>query len=197
MDGSQLRLSRVLLENSGDALHGVPISSDGWRSKQFVNLAQAADGFHLATIDTENEPVAYSKNSHKPFSRGRDREGDARRSTAVLRQDADELHHARTWQYASERVALQKAEKIAAIADRQFRFKRKFLQQSGTKTGFTAGLANDEGARGPHVYHVVAAQLFCQDARPDSPVSADIRPSKKNHQRHTRIMEKKANVLNE
>src|SRR5215510_11639886 len=86
--------------------HCVPVPGRSRRTKQFVDLAKIADRFHVTTIYSENKPVSYSENSHKPLSRGWDVKRKARLHATAFRQDAHESNHLRTWWHGSKRIVL-------------------------------------------------------------------------------------------
>src|SRR5215472_10827983 len=48
-------LSAVFFQNSHDSGDGVPISRSCGHAEQFVNLAEIADGFHLAAIHSQHK----------------------------------------------------------------------------------------------------------------------------------------------
>lgn len=80
------------------------------------------------------------------------------------------------------------AEKIAALAQHDFRFERQLPEQCGTEPRPRSRFANHKRAGSTHVHDIELAQFPCQDARAKRPVSADIDTSKEDNESHTGIM---------
>jgi hypothetical protein len=47
----------VLFKNFRNFLNGVPIARSGRHAKDFLDLAEVSDRFHLSSIKTQNESV--------------------------------------------------------------------------------------------------------------------------------------------
>ena len=78
-------------------------------------------------------------------------------------------------------------EKIAAVAQHDFRFERQLPEQFGTERCSRSGLANDKRARGTHVHDIIVAQFSREDAWAKRPVPANIDTPEENNESHTGI----------
>jgi hypothetical protein len=66
-----LTLFVLIFQDPHDGDDGVPVSCCCRDAEEFVNLAEIADGFHVAAIDSEDELAVGADHTHEPLSAGR------------------------------------------------------------------------------------------------------------------------------
>src|SRR6185437_8784565 len=83
--------------------------------------------------------------------------------------------------------ALQ-ANKVTAIAQRNFPFERKFGKQYFTELCSRSRFTNDKGSRSAHIYNIVVAQFSRDNAWAKPSVSANIHTPQENNQSHRIVL---------
>ncbi|MFZ1132478.1 MAG: hypothetical protein WBV31_10435 [Terriglobales bacterium] len=92
---------------------------------------------------------------------------------------------------SSKRVLGLQSQKIAAIAQENFRFERQLAKQCGTEFCPGSRFTHNKGTRSTHVPDLVGAQFLGEDAGAKGSVSADIDTPKEDDKNHSPDYEEK------
>src|SRR5437867_3147960 len=76
-------------------------------------------------------------------------------------------------------------DKIAAVAEHDFRFEWQLPEQFSTERCSRSRFANDKRACSTHIHDIVVAQFSCEDAWAKRPVPANIDTPEENNESHT------------
>src|SRR5947208_10009259 len=82
-------------------------------------------------------------------------------------------------------------EKIAAVAQHDFRFEWQLPEQFSAERCSRSRFANDKGACSTHIHDIMVAQFSCEDAWAKRPVPADIDTPEENHESHSGIKKRR------
>jgi len=86
-------------------------------------------------------------------------------------------------------------EKIAAVAQHDFRFEWQLPEQFSAERCSRSRFANDKGACSTHIHDIMVAQFSCEDAWAKRPVPADIdTPEENNDRAHQRCSSRALSV---
>jgi hypothetical protein len=182
---------RLAFQNPHDRTDCVPISCRGRHAEQFVDLAEIADRFHVTTVHSEDESAFRSDESHEPLATCRKRDWNGGPETAGFRQDADESNHVRACGLRCKRILHLQANKIAAVAEHNLRFKWQLPEQFSTELCSRSRFTNDKRAGGADIHDIKVIQFFGEDAWAKRSMSADIDTSEENNESHAQIIKKK------
>src|SRR2546426_9994529 len=120
-----------------------------------------------------------------PTWRKSDRNGSP--DAAGFRQDAHESNNIRARRLSSKRILRLQTDKIAAVAQHDFRFEWQLPEQFSTERCSRSRFANDKGACSTHIHDIMVAQFSCEDAWAKRPVPANIdTPEENNDRAHQR-----------
>src|SRR3989441_4842897 len=111
---------------------------------------------------------------------------------AGFRQDAHESNNIRARRLSSKRILRLQTDKIAAVAEHDFRFEWQLPQQCSSELCSRSRFANDKRACSTHIHDIIVAQFSCEDAWAKRPVPANIDTPEENNESHTGIIEKGA-----
>src|SRR5207245_3132095 len=81
-------------------------------------------------------------------------------------------------------------DKIAAVAQHDYRCEWQLPQQCGTEPRSRSRFANDKCACGTHIHDIIVAQFSCEDAWAKRPVPANIDTPEEHNESHTGIKKK-------
>jgi len=180
----------LAFQNPHDGDDGVPIPCRRRHTEQFVNLAKIADRFHVATVHSEDESVFRRDNSHEPLPAWGKCAWNGSQAAAGFRQDAHESNNIGTCRLGPKRIFHLQADKIATVAEHNFRFEWQLPEQFSTELCSRSGFPNDKRACCTHIHDTVVAQFSCEDAWAKRSVSANIDAPEENDERHSEIIEK-------
>ncbi len=119
----------VAFQNPHDGDYGVPIPCCRLHTEQFVDLTKIADRFHVATVHSEDESVFRRDNSHEPLPARRKRAWNGSQAAVGFRQDAHESNNIRARGLGPKRIFHLQADKIATVAEHNFRFEWQLPEQ--------------------------------------------------------------------
>src|SRR2546425_5182924 len=106
---------------------------------------------------------------------------------AGFRQDAHEANNIRARRLSAKRILRLQTDKIAAVAENDFRFEWQLPQQCSTELCSSYRFANDKRARSTHIHDIIVAQFSCEDAWAKRPVPTNIDTPEENNESHTWI----------
>ena len=87
------------------------------------------------------------------------------------------------------------ADKIASVAEHNFRFEWQLPEQFGTELCSRSGFPNDKRACSTHIHDTIVAHFSGEDAWVKRPVSANIDAPEENNESHSGIIEKRRGRL--
>src|SRR2546427_490783 len=172
--------------NTDDRDYCVPIPCRRRYAAQFVDLAKIADRFHVTTVHSEDEAVFRRDNSQQPRPTWRKCDWNGSPDPAGFRQDAHESNNIRARRLGSKRILRLQTDKIAAVAEHDFRFEWQLPEQCSTELCSRSRLANDKCARSTHIHDIIVAQFSCEDAWTKGPVPANIDTPEEDNESHRR-----------
>src|SRR5205809_1968703 len=177
----------MAFQNPHDRDYGVPIPCRRRYAAQFVDLAKIADRFHVTTVHSEDESVFRRDKSQQPRPTWRKGDWNGSPDPAGSRQDAHESNDIRARRLSSKRILRLQTDKIAAVAEHDFRFEWQLPQQCSTELCSRSRFANDKRACSTHIHDIIVAQFSCEDAWAKRPVPANIdTPEENNDRAHQR-----------
>ena len=115
----------MAFQNPHDRDYCVPIPCRRRYAAQFVDLAKIADRFHVTTVHSEDESVFRRDKSQQPRPTWRKGDWSGSPDPAGSRQDAHESNDIRARRLSSKRILRLQTDKIAAVAEHDFRLDRK------------------------------------------------------------------------
>jgi len=175
---------RLAFQNPHDRKDGVPVACGRRHTKQLVDLAKIANRLHVATVDSEDESVLCRDNSHEPLPARRKCKWDVSLAAPSSRQDAHESHHIGAYRLGSKRIVPLQADKIATVAEHNFRLEWQPSEQFSTELRSRSRIPNHERACGAYIHNVIRAQSSCENAWAKRPMSANVDTSEENDESH-------------
>src|SRR2546428_1371279 len=181
---NQRPLLPLAFQNPHDRDYGVPIPCRRRYAAQFVDLAKIADRFHVTTVNSEDEAVFRRDKSQQPRPTWRKCDWNGSPDPAGFRQDAHESNNIRARRLSAKRILRLQTDKIAAVAEHDFRFEWQLPEQCRTELRSRSGFANDKRARSTHIHNIIVAQFSCEDAWAKRPVPTNIDTAEENNESH-------------
>ena len=173
-----------LTQDLGDCGHGIPVARRDRHPEEPVEHAEVADGFHVAPVQAEDEPVVPREDSQQPRAAGRKAHGHRRRRAGASGQDAHEAYDVGSHGLVREMILRHQPDNLATLADHDLRIKGKPGCQFGAELRPGDRLPDHEGARRADVDRIEVLQLFGERGRPEGSVTTDVDPSQKNDECH-------------
>jgi hypothetical protein len=138
----------------------------------------------VTTVHSEDELVLRRDYSHEPLPIGRkcDWEGSAEASGS--RQDAHKSNDVGAYRLGFERILHLQADKIATVAEHNFRLEWQLAQQRSSEFCSRARIANDKRTRSSDIHDAIVAQSPCEDAWAKRPVPANVDATNENDKSH-------------
>jgi len=149
----------LAFQNPHDRNDCVPIPCRHRYAAQFVDLAKIADRSHVTTVHSEDESVFQRDDSQQPLPTWRKSDRKGRPDAAGFRQDAHESNNIRARRLSSKRILRLQTDKIAAVAQHDFRFEWQLPEQCSTELCSRSGFANDKRACSTHIHDIIVAQF--------------------------------------
>src|SRR6266436_2708620 len=100
------------------------------------------------------------------------------------RQDAHESNDVGAYRLGSERILHLQADKIASVAEHNFRLEWQLAQQRSSEFCSRARLTNDKRTRSSDIHDAIVAQSPCEDAWAKRPVPANVDATHENDKSH-------------
>src|SRR2546427_3724626 len=175
----------LAFQNPHDRNDCVPIPGRRRHAEQFVDPAKVPDRFHVTTVDSEDESVLRRDNSQQPRPTWGKYDWNGSPDPARSRQDAHESNNIRARRLSSKRILRLQPDKIAAVAEHDFRFEWQLPEQCSTELCSRSRFANDKRARSTHIHDIIVAQCSCEDAWAKGPVPANIDTPEEDNESHT------------
>ena len=144
-------------QNPHDRNYCAPIPCRRRHTEQFVDLAKIADRFHVTTVHSKDESVFGRDNSQEPLLTWRKCDWNGSPGAAGFRQDAHESNNIRAWRVSSKRILHLQADKIAAVAEHNFRFEWQLPKQFSTELCSRSRFTNDKRACSTHIHDIIVA----------------------------------------
>ena len=182
---SPLAVLPLAFQQLHDRNYCVPIPGRRRHPEQSVELAKIADRLHVTTVHSEDESVFRRDNAQQPLPTWRKSDRKGRPDAAGFRQDAHESNNIRARRLSSKRILRLQTDKIAAVAEHDFRFEWQLPEQCSTELCSRSRFANDKRACSTHIHDIIVAQFSCEDAWAERPVPAHIDTPEENDQSHT------------
>src|ERR1041385_138086 len=85
----------LAFQDPHDRNDGVPIPCRRRRAEQLIDLAKIADGFHVTTVEPEDESLLRGDHTQEPFAVRGKCDGKRTPEAGGFRQDADEANDIR------------------------------------------------------------------------------------------------------
>jgi len=178
-------LSRLrVTQHPGDRGDGIPVARGDRDPKEPVERAEVADDFHVAPVDAEDELVVPREDLHQPLAARRKTHGRRRRRAGALGQDAHEADDVGSNGVVREMIPRHQAGNLTALADHDLGIKRKPACQFSAELRPGDRPPNHEGACRADVDGIEVLEFCGERGRTERPVTADVDPSQKNHERH-------------
>ena len=173
------------LQNPEHGKYCVPTACCRRRTEEFVDSAKIADCLHTAPVDSKDKPIPRPDDSYEPLPNFGNYDRKARLAATSFRQDAHKLNNIRARGLSSKRILHFQSDKIAAAAERNFRFKPQLPTQFSKEPGTRPGFSDDKRARSADIHNIIGGQFSCQHAWAERPVTSNVDPSQKNNERHS------------
>src|SRR3989449_7601331 len=161
---NQRPLLPLAFQDPHDRNDCVPIPCRRRYAAQVVDLAKIADRFHVTTVHSEDEAVFRRDNSQQPRPTWRKCDWNGSPDPAGFRQDAHESNNIRARRLGSKRILRLQTDKIAAVAEHDFRFEWQLPAQCNAELCSRSRFANDKRACSTHIHDIIVAQCSCEDA---------------------------------
>src|SRR6266436_7824925 len=110
--------------------------------------------------------------------------GRADAEASGSRQDAHESNDVGAYRLGSERILHLQADKIASVAEHNFRLEWQLAQQRSSEFCSRARLTNDKRTRSSDIHDAIVAQSPCEDAWAKRPVPANVDATHENDKSH-------------
>lgn len=152
----------------------VPTANGQRRSNRFFELAEATDGFHLATVQTQDELAVKPQRFHVPVVC--DWKGERKRqgSSCAPGHYTHERNNIPVRDVTGKRGPGHEATDLATFADHDLDEERYSTSDLGAQIAPIDRLEYNEGAGRPDIDDVEAPQLIRQDGRTKAPVATDV-----------------------
>jgi hypothetical protein len=144
--------------------------------------------FIVPPVDADDESVVPRKDFQQPLAAGRKNHGQRRRRTRTLRENADKADDVWSHGLLREMVMRHQPDNLPALAEHDLSIKRKFAYQCSAQFGPGDWPPDHESARRADVDSIEMLQLFGERARAEAPVTANVHPPQKNHERHAFLL---------
>src|SRR5689334_21472838 len=107
-----------------DGKDRIPIPGGGRRTTELVDLPNVADGLHVPAALSADELLFASDDAYEPLTAGRKATWNRSHPTASFRQDAHETNDIGARGRGCEWAFVPQADKVPAVAERNYGFER-------------------------------------------------------------------------
>jgi len=148
-------LSLLASQNPHHRKDCVPVACSRRHTEQLVDPAKISNRLHVATIHSVDESLLRGDHSYEPLSVGRKCDRQASPEASGSRQNAHESNDIGAWRFTSKRILEHQTEKIATVAEDNFRLEWKLPLQFGTEFCARSRLPDDERSSCAYVDDIV------------------------------------------
>ena len=182
----------LVLQDPHDRNYCVPIPCRRRNAVKLIDFTKIGDRLHVATVYSKHELPFRFDHAHQPFPFRGILDRKRRPNATGFGQDAYESNNIRAGWLGSKRIFRLQADKIATVAEDNFRFEWQLPEQFSAKPCSRSGFPNHKRPCGTYIHDTVVSQFSCEDTWAKGPVPANIDSTEKNNQSHSGIIEEKA-----
>ena len=176
------RHKKPVFQHHGNRRDGTPAAGRHRHAEQPVKRTEVADDLNVPPVLTEHETVVPGEDSQQPSPLGRKADWQRWLGAGVFGQDADEASQVRAHRLARERIVRNHPQKPSALADDNFRCKRKPAGEFSAEATLGDWLTDHERPSRPDVDYIEVSQLLREYGRPKGPVAANIDAAEQDNQ---------------
>jgi hypothetical protein len=182
--GPNQLFSPALVEKFHDFLERIPIARGDWHTQELLDLAEVADRFHLATIQTQNESVLDGDDLQQPVIVRGQIKRKRKRKTQRFGGDADEVGYARAGRLLGEWILRCELDDVACRTNHDLAFEWQLPSERSPEGRLAHVFAHNKRSDRANVNGIEPGQLLRDRRRLTSVCPTDIHRPKKYNRRH-------------